>query len=142
MDPRLRGLPVGTTPEHFSGRADQSPTRKISAQARPGLTVGPEILAQARLIIRKARRASGLGPGHFLKSRKMMAQARPMLTSGPKNLAQARPTCMVGSGLAREFRAGPGRPGWAAHGQLSTYDLMVYRIDVLFKYSSTFSNNS
>jgi hypothetical protein len=29
-----------------------------------------------------------------------------MLTIGPKNLAQARPTDMVGSGLAREFRAG------------------------------------
>jgi hypothetical protein len=39
----------------------------------------------------------------------MMAQARPMLTIGPKYLAQARPTGMVGSGLAREFRAGPGR---------------------------------
>jgi hypothetical protein len=52
-------IDLWTIPEHFSGRADQGPTRKISAQAWPGPTGGPEILAQARPIIRKACRASG-----------------------------------------------------------------------------------
>jgi hypothetical protein len=53
---------------------------------------------------------SGLGPGRFTKSHKMMAQARPILTIGTKNQAQAQPRGMVGSGLAREFWAGPGYP--------------------------------
>jgi hypothetical protein len=75
---------------YFSGRADQSPTRKILAQARPGPTVGLNKLAQARTITKKARRASGRAASvNHIKSRPKHRA---------KKSAQARPKDMVGLG--------------------------------------------
>jgi hypothetical protein len=95
---------AGVIREHFSGRADVSPTWKFLAQARPGLTVRLEILAQARPIMGKARWASSRATSlNRAKSRPRSGPAQP---SGQK--IRPRPGLEAWPGRAWPGNFGPG----------------------------------
>lgn len=90
-------------PGQASGRADQSPTRKILAHARPNRHA--KKLAQARPITEKAHRASGWAT--TLNRIKSRPGPGPTQASGQKSGPARR---HGRSGLAQEFWARPGCP--------------------------------
>ena len=87
----------------------KKPAGKITGLGRPNSTIRPKFQAQARLVSAKSRRASGLGPGFFLKTPICKAQEHPVTSIRPKSEAQARP--LVSPVVPKPGNFGSGRSG-------------------------------